>query len=100
MKRLATLFVLLAAALTLVAAGTADPGKGKGKGSGKAEKTKSSSSTQSNGKFTFTVTTTDNGSCSTPWATDVIQRTFTVKQTGANTFRVTRKDKGVFTTTG
>jgi hypothetical protein len=98
MKRFIMVVALFAAALTLVASGAADPGKGKGKGSGKTEQAKGSSSTKGKGKFTYTVTTTDNGSCGNAWATDVVHRTFTVKQTGTNTFRVTRKDKGVFTT--
>ena len=84
MKRFGMLLVLVAAALALAAAGLADPGdKGKGK---------------KHTKFTATVTVPDNGSCGAPWATDTSSRTWTVKQRGNGTFRVTRRDKGTFVT--
>ena len=54
--------MLLLGALALAATGLADPGHG-----GKKSK--------KHNKNTFTVTTTDNGSCGTPWATDVVKRT-------------------------
>ena len=87
MKRLTMLMLLLLGALTLVAAGTADPGhRGKGK--------------KHHGKHTFTVVTTDNGSCGTPWATDTIRRTFRVKSNGDGTYTLTRFDRGRFVTLG
>jgi hypothetical protein len=78
--------ITIVASLALAAAGLADPGdKGKSKKAGHA-------------KMTFSVTTTDNGSCGTPWATDVIRRTFQVKPNSDGSFTVTRRDRGVFTT--
>lgn len=43
---------------------------------------------------------TDNGCQGTPWANLHETRNFKVKQTGTNTYRVTRTDKGTFTTIG
>jgi hypothetical protein len=86
MRRTLVLMLTIVASLALAAAGLADPG----------DKGKSKNSTHA--KRTFTVTTTDNGSCGTPWATDVIQRTFQVKGNGDGTFTLTRRDRGVFTT--
>jgi hypothetical protein len=74
-------------ALAFAAAGGADPGKGKSK-----------KVTGKGTRITYTVTTTDNGSCGTPWATDMLQRTFQVKDNGDGTFRLTRKDRGTFVT--
>jgi hypothetical protein len=95
MRRIAFVLSLLVAALAFTAVGIADPGHGK---SHKGEKSQSSK----NKKFTYTVTTTDGSSCGAEvvWATDVVQRTFTVKKRGANTYVITRKDKGRFTTLG
>jgi hypothetical protein len=88
MKRLIMLPVLLTAALAVAATGLADPGdKGKGKKQGK-------------NKFTFVVVTPDNGSCSQPWATDTITRTYSVKDNGNGTFTLRRQDRGTFLTTG
>lgn len=85
MRRTLVLTLTILVSLTLAAAGVADPGdKGKSK--------------KAHAKLTFTVTTTDNGSCGTPWATDVIQRTFRVKERNNGTFTLTRRDRGVFTT--
>src|SRR5919108_6502020 len=88
MRRISVLFVLLLGALALAAAGLADPGQG-----GKKSK-------PTHGKYTFVVTTTDNGSCGTPWATDVIRRSFRVKQNRDGSFTLTRVDRGRFTTIG
>ena len=88
MKRLIALPVLLAAALALAATGLADPGdKGKGKQQGK-------------NRFAFVVVSPDNGSCSQPWATDTIHRTYSVKDNGDGTFTLRRSDRGTFVTTG
>ena len=89
MRRLIVLSVLLLGALPLAATGLADPGPGG---------TKSKSAHHS--KYTFTVTTTDNGSCSTPWATDVVKRTFRVKKNRDGSYTLTRSDRGRFTTIG
>lgn len=86
MKRFITFAVLAIAALTLAAAGFADPGD-----HGKSGK--------QHGKFTFTFTNTDNGSCGgAPWATLMETRKFTVKDNGNGTFTLHRTDKGTFTT--
>jgi hypothetical protein len=86
MKRFVVLPALLLAALALAAAALADPGdKGKGK-------------KQGHNRFTFTLTTQDNGCHGTPWATDVLTRTYVVHDNGNGTFRLTRRDKGTFTT--
>ena len=87
-KRWLTLPVLLAAAAAFAASGLADPGDG---GSGKK---------QGKNRFTFTLTTEDNGSCGTPWANDVIRRTYSVKDNGNGTFTLRRTDRGTFTTIG
>jgi hypothetical protein len=84
------LVALLVAGLALAATAVADPGHGKGKGQGKSHR----------GKHTFVVTTTDNGSCGTPWATDVVRRTFLVKSNGDGTYTLTRRDRGKFLTLG
>ena len=46
------------------------------------------------------VTTTDNGSCGTPWATDTVKRTFYVKKNHDGSYRLLRRDRGTFVTTG
>jgi hypothetical protein len=88
MKKLTTLVVLAFGAMALAASGAADPGHGKGQGHGKPN------------HFTFTVTTTDNGSCGTPWATDTVKRTFYVKKNRDGSYRLLRRDRGTFVTTG
>lgn len=86
MRRMVIPVALLVGALTLAASGLADPGdKGKGKKQGK-------------NRFSFTLTTEDNGSCGTPWASDVIRRTYSVKDNGDGTFTLRRTDRGLFTT--
>jgi hypothetical protein len=88
MKRLIALSALVLAALSLAAVAAADPGDhGKGKKG-------------PHSRFTFTFVTTDNGSCGTAWANDTVQRTFIVKDNGDGTFRLTRRDRGMFTTIG
>ena len=88
MKRFVILPVLVLAALSLAAVGLADPGdKGKGKKQGK-------------NKFAFVVVSPDNGSCGQPWATDTINRTYSVKDNGNGTFTLRRLDRGTFVTTG
>jgi hypothetical protein len=89
MKTFVSAFALVLAALCIVAVAAADPGD-KGQDKGKAH----------HSKFTFTVVTTDNGSCSSAWATDTIQRTWVVKANHDGTFAVTRRDRGSFVTTG
>ena len=87
MRRWITVSVALLASLAVAAAALADPGhESKSKGKSK--------------KMSFVVTTTDNGSCGNPWATDVLQRTFTVKAKGDGTYQLTRRDRGTFTTLG
>lgn len=49
-------------------------------------------------KRTFTVTTTDNGSCGNAWATDVVKRTFVVKENKDGSYTLTRFDRGSFVT--
>jgi len=86
MRRWLMLPVLLLAALALAAASLADPGdKGKGK-------------KQGHNKFTFVLTSPDNGCHGTQWANDTLTRTYSVHDNGDGTFRVTRRDKGTFTT--
>ena len=86
MRRFVIPLVLLAGAMALTATGLADPGdEGKGKKQGK-------------NRFTFTITTEDNGSCGTPWAMDVLRRTYSVKQNKDGTFTLRRTDRGTFTT--
>jgi hypothetical protein len=88
MKRWLMLPALLVAALAVAAAGLADPGdNGKGK-------------KQGHNKFTFTLTSTDNGCHGTPWANDLLTRTYSVHDNGDGTFRIIRRDKGTFTTIG
>jgi hypothetical protein len=88
MRRFLTFISLAGVALALAAAGVADPGdKGKGK-------------KQGHNRFTFTLTTTDNGCHGTPWANDVETRTYIVHENKNGTFRLTRRDKGTFTTIG
>src|SRR5919109_1591985 len=88
MRRLIVLPVLLAAALALAAAGLADPGdKGKGKKQGK-------------NRFAFVVVSPDNGSGGQPWATDTLNRTYSLKDNGDGTFTLRRSDRGTFVTTG
>src|SRR5438128_7229478 len=86
MRRIVIPILLLAGVLALATAAVADPG-----GGGKGKK-------QGKNKFTFTITTQDNGSCSTPWASDVIKRTYSVKDNGNGTFTLRRSDRGRFTT--
>jgi hypothetical protein len=102
MRRTLVLMLTIVASLTLVAAGVADPGeRGKGKKENAhakhAKQAKQAKRANSN-RHTFTVTTTDNGSCGTPWATDVIRRTFIVKANHDGTWTLTRRDRGQFTT--
>ena len=86
MKRLIALGALALAALSLAAVAGADPGHhGKGDKAGHS-------------RFTFTFVTTDKGSCGTEWANDTVKRTFIVKDNCDGTFRLTRRDRGMFTT--
>jgi len=85
MRKISMALMLALAALMLAATAIADPGE-RGKGGKKHSKTN------------FTVTTTDNGSCGTPWATDVVKRTFIVKQNRDGSSTLTRQDRGTFTT--
>jgi len=86
MRRIITAAALLVGVLALAGAAVADPGdNGNGKKQGK-------------NRFTFTLTTEDNGSCDTPWATDVIKRTYSVKDNGNGTFTLRRTDRATFTT--
>lgn len=105
MKRFTMILPLLAAALLFTAVGSADPGDhGKGKGGAKSGKhsnppsTKGSKKQMTFGPYTFE--NTDNGCQGTPWATLHETRTFRVKQNKDGTYRVTRTDKGTFTTIG
>jgi len=88
MRKICGILVLVAA-LCLTAAAFADDG-GHGKGKGKSD----------HSRMTFMVTTTDNGSCGEAWATDVVKRTFVVKDNGDGSYTLTRYDRGRFTTTG
>jgi hypothetical protein len=83
---------LALATLCLATAAFADDGHGKGEHKGKNK--------SDHARFTYMVTTTDNGSCGQPWASDVVRRTFEVKDNGDGTFTLTRFDRGTFTTTG
>jgi hypothetical protein len=89
MRRWLTLPALLVAGLALVVSGFA--GSAQGQGKRKAQ------------KFgPFVVHTTDNGSCAPPpgheWANLTLKRTYKVVQTGTNTYRLRREDKGTFVT--
>jgi hypothetical protein len=89
MKRIALILTLFVAAFAFAAVGQADDG-------GKGNKHKSD-----NGSFKlgpFLVHVTDNGSCGNEWANDTIKRTYYVKKTGANTYRVIERDRGTFVT--
>ena len=86
MNRIVVYFGLLAAALTLAAAGLADPG-----GKGKAKK-------NGHNRFSAQIVVADNGTCQNAWAMDASTRTWTVRANKDGTFRVTRKDKGTFVT--
>jgi hypothetical protein len=91
MKRILVLPVLLIAALALVASVAADPGPhGKDKNKGKHK----------GSRITFVLNNTDDGSCGNPWANLVERRTFQVKDNGDGTYRVWRRDRGVFQTIG
>jgi len=86
MRQIITTFIVVGAALMLVAAGLADPG-----GKGKAKK-------QGHNRFSAQVIVPDNGTCGNQWATDTSNRTWSVKKNKNGTFRVERKDKGTFVT--
>ena len=88
MRRFVTAVLLVVGVLALTNAAVADPSdNGQGKKQGK-------------NRFTFILTTADNGSCDTPWANDVIRRTYSVKDNGNGTFTLRRTDRGTFTTIG
>jgi hypothetical protein len=97
MKRTPVVSVLLAAVLALAGAAAADDGHGRNNGKKPPPR-----------QLTFgpyTLTRADNGSCSTasapaPWANDTFQRIWRVQRNADGTFRVTRVDRGTFTTTG
>ena len=95
MKRILAFLTLAAATLALAAGAFADDG-GHGKDDGK----KGEHRNADHARITFTVTTTGDGSCSTPWATDVVKRTFVVDANANGTYTLTRFDRGVFTTLG
>lgn len=88
MRRWITLPLLVLGALALAATTLADPGNG-----GKSKQKKHS-------KMTFAFVTPDNGSCSTPWATDTLTRTFQLQARGDGSFTLTRRDRGRFVTLG
>jgi hypothetical protein len=95
MKRFLILPVLALAALLTATAGLADPGHGKGDGHGKRD------GHGQKGKLTLTVVTTDHGSCQqNPWATLTLKRTYKVSTSANGSYRVERKDRGTFVTTG
>jgi hypothetical protein len=89
MRKLSAL-AMTVTALCFAATAFGDDGHGKHNGEHKGD----------HARMTFTVTTTDNGSCGGPWASDVVKRTFEVKDNGDGTFTLTRFDRGTFTTTG
>jgi len=90
MKRIALVLTLLLGAFAFAAAGQAGDGHGKGNDH------KNKNGTVKLGPFLVHVT--DNGSCGTEWANDTIKRTYYVKKTGANTYRVMERDTGTFVT--
>jgi hypothetical protein len=93
MKRLAILVIVAGSALLLAAASLADPGKGKGNDKGKGH--------GDQGRLTMNVVTSDHGTCQqNVWATDTLERSYTVKKNNDGSYRVSRKDKGSFVTTG
>jgi hypothetical protein len=75
----------------------ADPGEHGKDGNKKGEKEHHSQKAP-HSRFTYSVVTTDGGSCGAPWANDTVVRTFSVKDNGDGTFRVTRRDRGIFVT--
>ena len=102
MKRLTIVTTLIAGALAFAAVGYADDGDHhKGSDHKHSEHHFKFGHKHFNSKFsklTFTMTTTDNGSCGNPWATDVDNRTYYVRDNHNGTFRVWRFDRGTFTT--
>jgi hypothetical protein len=94
-SRFAILPVLFVVALSVAASAFAGEGHGKGRdeghGKGKGER----------GKLSMTVVTTDHGSCGqNPWATNTLERSYSVKKSGNGSYSVRRRDKGTFVTTG
>ena len=95
MKHFVILALVAVSALALAAAGLAGPGDGKGK-----DKDKGKGKTE-HSKLAMTVVTSDHGTCAQNlWATDTLKRTYTVEKNNDGSYRVTRKDKGTFVTTG
>lgn len=46
----------------------------------------------------YQVVTDDHGTCANVWATDTVNRTFTVKRNPTGSYRLTRRDRGRFFT--
>ena len=100
MRKLLMVSMLVLAALALAAVAFAEGGHGdKGKG------TKPAPRQMSFGPYDYT--SPDNGSCSNingngdvPWAADTMKRTWRVKRNDDGSFRVERRDRGTFVTTG
>jgi hypothetical protein len=100
MKRFLTFCALALAALALTAVASADPGEHHGKRGDHHGRHEGEHHAKrgDHTRFTFSVVTTDNGSCGAPWASDTVMRTFDVKDNHDGTFRLTRFDRGIFTT--
>jgi hypothetical protein len=88
MRKLITMLALMLGALALSATAFGHDGRRHHDGDGHHH----------HFKRTFTVTTTDNGSCGAAWATDVVKRTYVVKKNEDGSYRLTRFDRGHFTT--
>jgi hypothetical protein len=84
MGRALVLTLTIVAALALASAGFADRDD-----DGKKKK---------HSKVTISTVSEDHGSCSNVWAADTLKRTLIVKESEDGSFRVTRRDRGTFTT--
>jgi hypothetical protein len=98
MRKLITMLVLTIGAFALSATAFAHDGKGDRDDRGHHKGHHKHGQHGHAIKRTFTVTTTDNGSCGTPWATDVVKRTYVVKKHKDGSYTLTRFDRGNFVT--
>lgn len=91
MYKIWTIMALALTALLVASAALADDGHGDRDGKRGDRNAKATS---------VVVTRVDNGSCGRQWATDTVKSEFKVRRNDDGSFRLTRKDRGTFVTTG
>ena len=100
--RILTLLALVLGALSFAAVSSAGDGSDHGEHHKKSEHGEHQQKGEHHGnewRFSTTLTSSDSGTCHVnDWATEVIQRTYTVRKGDNGVYTVRVKDRGIFTT--